>query len=212
MKGRKTMEADPFYLWWVAERGGPPLAGESELFDLCRRVWAVRSSVEEIDDLDSLALVRGAWEAAGPEYEKTAPPETAEHLSVVARFQRDYTAAAPPTPKPYGPDEINVAVGIKMRVATGQPISFVAESYDWPEAAVRVVVAALEVGATIGIHRSDEWDAKDLADAEQNAHDEYPSLWDYPGAENRVRTAERAAYLVGRQHERRLQAAKGKSA
>jgi hypothetical protein len=174
MKGRKTMEADPFYLWWVAERGGPQLTGESELFDLCRRVWEVR----------------------------------------IARFQRDYTAAAPPTPKPYGPDEINVAVGIKMRVATGQPISFVAESYDWPEAAVRVVVAALEVGATIGIHRSDEWDAKDLADAEQNAHDEYPSLGDYPGAEeqNRVRTAERAAYLVGRRHEQRLQAAKGKSA
>jgi len=33
---------DPFYLWWVAEVGRPPILGESEAFRLSRAAWAAR--------------------------------------------------------------------------------------------------------------------------------------------------------------------------
>ena len=208
--------SDEFSKWWVGEKGRPPERGESELFDLCRSVWEVRVEVEKLDEPRGLSLVRRSWEAAGPRYDLVFPeaPDEKQEVSAVAQFQRDYQAATPPRPKAYDNTHIHTAAAIKMRIGADQPLSFVAQTYGYPEEAVCVVLAAFEVGGYTMLHHSEQWDERDLADAEQNARDEYPSVAEFPGTEamDKIRSAERAAYLVGRQHERRHQVAKGKSA
>lgn len=210
------MPTDPFYLWWVAERGQPPGPGESNLLELCRSVWDVRLEVEDLDEPRAIRMVRSAWESAGPEYpeQEQASPQD---LSVVAQFQRDYEDAAPPRPKAYNNTHVHTAAAIKMRIGADQPLAFVAQDYGYSEEAVCVVLAAFEVSTYSTLHALNQWDARDLADAEQNARDEYPKVslagLSSPAVEelNKIRAAEQAAYLVGRQHEQRLQTAKEKS-
>ncbi len=90
-----------FSTWWVEQRGRPPVAGEADLFELCRAVWDSRRNVEDLDDPEHLALARKAWRDAPelnvqlrPTSGQWPAPSSDPEFGPVRRFQRDYHDAA----------------------------------------------------------------------------------------------------------------------
>jgi hypothetical protein len=61
------MSSPGFYMWWVAEKGRPPLAEDTHVFQLCQRAWELRTEIDDLDDPDEIRTIREAWEDAAVE-------------------------------------------------------------------------------------------------------------------------------------------------